>query len=126
MPVFNILLAEDISRYGSIAVEAETWEEAVRQLTDESWDSHCIDPDDTGTERRIVHVEDGDGDGDGYGAILAEDISFDCSMVHYLSVVARLTDILDRPDGYMAESIEAYIDELRTMVRDPIFNKEDR
>lgn len=41
MPVFNILLAHDVSYYGSVEVEADTWSEAVASLTDADWGGAC-------------------------------------------------------------------------------------
>jgi hypothetical protein len=68
-----------------------------------------------------VHVEDEAGD------FLAEDIAYNCAMVHYVPVVHRLTHILDTcdvPDD-TAAALVAFIDELRAMGQDPIFNKKE-
>ena len=122
MPTFNILLAHDVTHYGTVSVEADTWEEAVRSLERDVWWEECNDPGDDGWEQRVVHVEAEDS-----GDIMAEDLAFNCGMVHYKPVVHRLTHILDTcdvPDD-TATALVAFIDELRTMVQDPIFNKKD-
>ena len=118
MPTFNILLAQDIPNYGIIEVEAETWEDAVASLTLGSWDE-CYEQGD-GWEQRVVHVEAENGE------ILVEDINFNCALVHYMPIIHRLTTILDTcdvPDD-TAAALVAYIEELQSMVRDPIFNKD--
>jgi hypothetical protein len=120
MPTFNILLAQDISHYGSVSVEGDTWQEAVASLTSSSWDE-CTEAGADHYEMRVVHVEAEDG-----GDIVAEDIAYSRWLVHSLTVIHRLTKIMDTcdvPDD-TAAALVAYIDELRTMVRDPIFNKE--
>jgi hypothetical protein len=118
MPKFNILLAHDVSYYGSVEVEADTWQEAVASLTDADWGDNCTDSGDA-WEERVVHVETED------GAIVAEDINYNCAMVHYYPIIHRLTTIMDTCDvsDDAAAALVAYIDELRTMVRDPIFKK---
>jgi hypothetical protein len=118
MPIFNILLGQDVTHYGSVAVEADTWGEAVASLTLEAWDD-CFEVGDA-WEERVVHVEAEDGD------IVAEDINFRCGMVHSYTVIQRLREVLytcDVPDD-TAAALVAYIEELRTMSQDPIFNKE--
>ena len=118
MPVFDILLGQEVTHYGSVAVEADTWEEAVASLTLEAWDD-CFEVGDV-WEERVVHVEAED------GKILAEDINFRCGMVHSYTVIQRLREVLytcDVPDG-TAAALVAYIEELRTMSQDPIFKKE--
>ena len=120
MPTFNILLAHDITHYGSVSVEGDTWEDAVRTLEIGDWWYHCTDSGDGGWEERVVHVETEDGD------VVAEDVNYDCPMIHYLAVIHRLTTIMDTcdvPDD-TAAALVAYIDELQSMVQDPIFNKE--
>jgi hypothetical protein len=119
MPTFNILLGQDVSHYGSVAVVADTWEEAVASLTIDAWDE-CFETGDA-WEERVVHVEDE------RGQILAEDIAFNCGQVHVLYVIDRLTKIMDGcdvPDD-AAAALVAYIEELRTKHQDPIFNKGD-
>ena len=117
MPTFNILLAQDVSHYGNVAVDAATWQEAVASLTDDAW-NECREVNDVGYEQRVVHVEEDD------GAIVAEDIAYSTEMVHQASVIQRLREIQLVPDD-MDAALAQYIDELRTTVRDPIFNKED-
>ena len=120
MPTFNILLAQDITHYGSVSVEGDTWEEAVRTLGDHHWLDNCTDASDDGWEQRVVDVETEDGD------IVALNLNHNCSLVHYMPVVHRLTTILDTcdvPDD-TAAALVAYIEELRTMVQDQIFKKE--
>ena len=46
MPTFNILLAYDITKYGCMEVEADTWEAAVASLTHDSWYDSCHEPGD--------------------------------------------------------------------------------
>ena len=119
MPTFNILLAQDVSHYGNVAVDAATWQEAVASLTVASWDE-CYEVGDA-SEERVVHVEDE------HGEILAEDIAFNCGMIHYFRVIHRLTHILDTcdvPDD-TAAALVTLIDELRAMVQDPLFNKKE-
>jgi hypothetical protein len=118
MPTFNILLGQDVTHYGSVAVEADTWEEAVASLTIKAWDD-CFERGDA-WEERVVDVETED------GSIVAEDIAFNCGQVHVYYVVDRLTTIMDTcdvPDD-TAAALVAYIDELRAKVKDPIFKKE--
>jgi hypothetical protein len=121
MPTFNIMLAQDVSYYGSVSVEGDTWEKAAASLTKKSWDE-CYQEGDGGWEQRVVYVEDDD-----TGNILAEDISYNTEMVHYRSVIYRLTRIMDTCDvpDETAAALGAYIDELRAMVRDPIFNEKE-
>jgi hypothetical protein len=120
MAVFEILLAQDVTHYGSVLVEADTWEEAVRSLEADVWWQECNDPGDVGWEERVVHVEDDT------GRVVADDLNYNCAMIHSFPVIHRLTVIRDTL-GLSHEAtaaITAYIDELRTMVQDPIFNKE--
>jgi len=116
MPTFNILLAHDVTHYGTVSVEADTWEEAVRSLEHDLWWQECNDPGDGGWEERVVHIEDET------GSIVAEDIAYNCAMIHSFPVIHRLTTIMAADDT--AAALVAYIEELRTMVQDPIFNKE--
>jgi hypothetical protein len=122
MPTFNILLAYDTTKYGCVEVEADTWKAAVASLTHDSWYDSCHEPGDEGWEQRVVHVETENGD------ILAEgqDINYDCSLVHYMPVVHRLTTILNTCDlsDEAATALTDYIQELQAMVQDPIFKKE--
>ena len=116
MPTFNILLAYDTTKYGCTEVEADTWEEAVASLTHDSWYDNCHEPGDEGWEQRVVDVETEDGD------IVAEDIHYNCGLIHCQSVIQRLREIQIAavPDAALA----LYIDELRTMGQDPIFKKD--
>ena len=120
MPTYTVLLAHDVSYYGNVSVEGDTWEEAVASLTLEDWDECHWGGDDGGCEQRVVHVEAENGD------IVADDFHFNCEQVHYRFAVHRLTHILDTcdvPDD-TAAALVAFIDELRTMGQDPIFKKE--
>jgi hypothetical protein len=120
MPTYTVLLAQDVTYYGNVSVEGDTWAEAVASLTLDDWDE-CYEMGDGGWEQRVVHVEDEAGD------FLAEDIAYNCAMVHYVPVVHRLTHILDTcdvPDD-TAAALVAFIDELRAMGQDPIFNKKE-
>jgi hypothetical protein len=123
MPTFNIMLAQDVSYYGSVSVEGDTWEKAAASLTKKSWDE-CYQEGDGGWEQRVVYVEDDD-----TGNILAEDISYNTEMVHYRSVIYRLTTIMANPDRVPClvtqQALEYYMEELRAMVRDPIFNEKE-
>jgi hypothetical protein len=65
----------------------------------------------------VVHVETEDGD------IVAEDIAFNCPMIHCQSVIQRLREIQIAAD--LDAALALFIDELRTMGQDPIFKKED-
>ena len=120
MPTYTVLLAHDVSHYGSVSVEGDTWQEAVASLTSSSWDE-CTEAGADHYEMRVVCVED-----ERSGQTVAEDIAYSSWLVHSLTVIHRLTTIMDTcdvPDD-TAAALVAYIDELRTMVQDPIFNKE--
>ena len=117
MPTFNILLAQDVTYYGNVSAEGDTWEEAVASLTLDDWDE-CYEMGDGGWEQRVVHVEDEDG-----GDIVAEDLAYNEHMVYRESIIQRLREIQIAPDQDAA--LAQYIDELRTMGRDPIFKKGD-
>jgi hypothetical protein len=56
------------------------------------------------------------------GDIVAEDIAFDCPMIHCQSVIQRLREIQIAADPDAALAL--FIDELQSMRQDPIFNKE--
>jgi hypothetical protein len=118
MPTFNILLAQDVSHYGTVAVDAATWQEAVASLTYDAWDD-CYEAGDA-WEERVVHVKDEHGD------IVAEDLAYTTEMVHHASVIQRLTALMTNPDRVPCmvthQALADYIYELRTMVRDPIFD----
>ena len=119
MPTYTVLLAHDVTYYGNVSVEGDTWEEAVASLTADDW-NECYEPGDGGWEQRVVHVEAENGD------IVADDFYFNCEQVHYSFAVRRLTHILDTcdlPDD-AAAALVAFIEELESMVRDPIFKKE--
>ena len=119
MPTYTVLLAQEVTYYGNVSVEGDTWEEAVASLVLDDWDTNYMDFDGAWGER-VVHVETESGD------IVAEDINFNCGMVHSYTVIQRLREILytcDVPDD-TAAALVAYIEELRTMVQDPIFKKE--
>jgi hypothetical protein len=53
---------------------------------------------------------------------VAEDIAFDCPMIHRQSVIQRLREIQIASD--LDAALALFIDELRTMGQDPIFKKE--
>jgi hypothetical protein len=121
MPTYTVSLAYDVTYYGLVSVEGDTWQEAVASLTLDDWDE-CYEQGDHGWEQRVVRVEAEDS-----GDIMAEDINFNCAMIHYFPVVHRLTTIMDTcdvPDD-TAAALVTLIDELRTMVQDPIFNKKE-
>ena len=121
MPTYTVLLAHDITYYGNVSVEGDTWQEAVASLTSFDWDE-CYEQGDGAWEQRVVHVEAEDG-----GGIVAEDIAYNCAMVHYMPIIHRLTTIMDTcdvPDD-TAAALVAYIEELRSMVQDPIFIKKE-
>ena len=119
MPTFNILLAQDVTYYGNVSVEGDTWEEAVASLTFRDWDK-CYDEGEGAWEQRVVHVEAED------GGIVADDMAFNQHMVHRESVIQRLHEILylcgDVSDD-TATALVAYMDQLRAMDQDPIFKK---
>ena len=117
MPTYTVLLAHDTSFYGLVGVEGDTWEEAVASLASDDW-SECFEEGDGGWEQqqRVVHVEDEDGN------IVAEDIAFNCPMIHCQSVIQRLREIQIAAD--LDAALALYIDELRTMGQDPIFKKD--
>jgi len=120
MPTYTVLLAHDVTTYGDVSVEGDTWQEAVASLTDADWGA-CFFPGGENSER-VVYVRTEDGD------IVAEDLAFNTDMVHRESVIQRLHEILylcgDVSDD-TATALVAYMDQLRTMGRDPIFNKKD-
>jgi hypothetical protein len=119
MPTFNILLAQDVTYYGNVSVEGDTWQEAVASLTLDDWDE-CYEMG-SASEERVVHVEAED------GGIVADDMAFNQHMVHRESVIQRLEILYlcgDVSDD-TATALVAYMDQLRTMVRDPIFNKKE-
>jgi hypothetical protein len=121
MPTFNILLAYDTAYYGEVSVEADTWEEAVASLSSAAdWYDNCFGESDDGWEYRVVDVKNDDGD------IVAEDLSFDCNMVCRATVTGRLQHILDTcgMSEDTAKALSDFIGEIRTMGRDPVFDKE--
>ena len=120
MPTYTVLLAQDVTYYGNVSVEGDTWEEAVASLVLDDWDECHWGGDDGGWEQRVVHVEAENGD------IVADDFYFNCEQVHSSFAVRRLTHILDTcdlPDD-AAAALVAFIEELESMVRDPIFKKD--
>ena len=121
MPTYTVLLAQDVTYYGNVSVEGDTWAEAVASLTLDDWDE-CYEMGDGGWEQRVVHVEAED------GGIVADDIAFNQHMVYRESVIQRLHEILylcgDVSDD-TATALVTYMDQLRTMGQDPIFNKKD-
>ena len=120
MPTYTVLLAQEVTYYGNVSVEGDTWEEAVRTLGDHHWLDNCTDASDDGWEQRVVDVETEDGD------ILALNLNHNCALVHYMTIIHRLTTIMDTcdvPDD-TAAALVSYIEELQSMVRDPIFKKE--
>lgn len=115
MPTFNILLAHDVSYYGNVSVEADTWQEAVASLTAADWGDNCTDSGDA-WEQRVCDVEDEAGN------MLAMDLAFDCHTVGIPGVIQRLREIQIAAD--LDAALALFIDELRTMGQDPIFKKE--
>jgi hypothetical protein len=73
-------------------------------------------PGDGSWEQRVVDVEAENGD------IEAEDIHYNCGLIHCQSVIQRLREIQIAADPDAALAL--FIDELRTMGQDPIFKKE--
>jgi hypothetical protein len=121
MPTYTVLLAHDITYYGNVSVEGDTWQEAVASLTSFDWDE-CYEQGDGAWEQRVVHVEAEDG-----GGIVAEDIAYNKHMVYRENIIHHLTVIRDTL-GLSHEAtaaVTAFIEELRTMGQDPIFNKKD-
>ena len=121
MPTFNILLAQDITNYGIIEVEADTWEAAVATLTLGSWDECCQEGD--GWEQRVVHVESED------GQILSEDLNYNAPLVHSFDVACRLRRLLKDAELFkdfadLEDRVERFAEELQAESRHPIFNKE--
>jgi hypothetical protein len=120
MPTYTVLLAQDVTYYGNVSVEGDTWQEAVASLTLSDWDE-CYEQGDGAWDQHVVHVEDEAGD------FLAEDLAYNKHMVYRESVIQRLHEILylcgDVPDD-TAAALVAFIDELRAMGQDPIFKKE--
>jgi hypothetical protein len=108
MPSYTIALAHDTSFHGFVGVEGDTWEEAVASLTSDDW-SECFEEGRGGWEQqqRVVHVEDEDGN------IVAEDIAFNCPMIHCQSVIQRLREIQIAADPDAALAL--FMDQLRTM-----------
>ena len=118
MPTYTVLLAQDVTYYGNVSVEGDTWQEAVASLTLDDWDE-CYEMG-SASEERIVYVEAED------GGIVADDMAFNQHMVHRESVIHHLTVIRDTL-GLSHEAtaaVTAFIEELRTMGQDPIFKKE--
>ena len=117
MPTYTVLLAQDVTYYGNVSVEGDTWKEAVASLTLGDWDE-CYDEGDGAWEQRVVHVEAEDS-----GDIVAEDLRYITQMVYRESVIQRLREIQIAPDQDAA--LARYINELRTMGQDPIFKKKE-
>ena len=118
MPTYTIFLAQDVAYYGSVAVEADTWEEAVASLTFRDWDE-CYDEGDGAWEQRVVHVEAEDGD------IVDEsmDLEFNSLTIYRSGVIQRLREIQIAPDQDAA--LAQFIDELLNRFQHPIFKKKE-
>ena len=43
MPTYTVLLAQDVTYYGNVSVEGDTWEEAVASLVLDDWDTNYMD-----------------------------------------------------------------------------------
>lgn len=87
MPIFNILLAHDVSCYDSVEIEADTFAEAVEIIRKDRSHFDCCAPDhDTDYDFRIVEANVG------YGTI-ADDISIDCSTMSISEAVLRLREL---------------------------------
>jgi hypothetical protein len=117
MPTYTVLLAHEVTYYGNVSVEGDTWEEAVASLTLDDWDTNCMKTLTVLGKSAWFMSRQRDGD------IVAEDIAFDCPMIHCQSVIQRLREIQIAADPDAALAL--FIDELRTMGQDPIFKKED-
>jgi hypothetical protein len=110
------------SFHGFVSVEGDTWEEAVASLTLDDW------------ERMLRSGATVAGNSNSAWSMSRTRTAtswprtshFNCAMVNYFPVVHRLTHILDTCDlsDDAAAALVAFIDELRTMGQDPIFNKE--
>jgi hypothetical protein len=115
MPTYTVLLAHDVTYYGNVSVEGDTWEEAVASLTLDDWDECYEAGDGAGNSAwsmsrpRTAYIE-------------AEDIHYNCALIHCQSVIQRLREIQIAADPDAALAL--FIDELRTMGQDPIFKKE--
>lgn len=124
MPTFKILLAADRPYYGTMTVEAPTWEEAVQSLDLDDWYDSCDDEGDSLEGLRIVHVEDEDRNDE----IVAEDIAYNDPLVHSRTVADRLRRMLAEHathDGLL-NLISLYIEELEATGRDPVFVEQDQ
>ena len=117
MPTYTVLLAQDVTFYGNVSVEGDTWEEAVASLTFGDWDE-CYEPSEGGWEQRVVHVEAEDS-----GDIVAEDLAYNEHMVYRESVIQRLREIQIAPDQDAA--LAQFIDELLNRFQHPIFKKKE-
>jgi hypothetical protein len=125
MRTFNILLAHDTTFYGNVHVEAETWEEAVSSLTEESWTSACVEAGSFWFSERVVHVED-----EFLGEIVAEDIRVNDYYIHIFDLKPQIARIVrDHHTGEgtaaMVEALEAMIAEFEPNRRHPLFRKEE-
>jgi hypothetical protein len=108
MKTFDILLAHDTTFYGNVHVEAETWEEAVASLTEESWTSACEVNDGLSFSQRVVHVEDEDGE------IVAEDLGWDDCYIHTFVLKSRIDRIVR--EHHTGEGTAAMVEALEAML----------
>jgi hypothetical protein len=126
MRTFNILLAQDTTLYGTLSVEAATWEEAVASLTEEDWWDSCYEGGDSeGFSERVVHVED-----EVLGDIVAEDIGVNNCYIHTSDLKSQIDRIVR--DHHTGEGTAAMVVALEAMLagfeadrRHPLFRKEE-
>ena len=97
MPVFDMFLAHDVSCYGSVEIEADTFAEAVEMLrNDRSYFDNCSPDHDTDFDHRIVGADAGEG-------TIADDISIDCSTMSIGEAVLRLRELASKDTLSAAE-----------------------
>lgn len=78
MPLFDILYAEDVPHYGTVEIEADSPDEAVRIAATRDYDDVVAEPDWWNTAcRRIVSIQDE------AGGTVAEDIALDDCFLRY-------------------------------------------
>ena len=86
MPLFNINLAHDVSCYGTVEIEADTFAEAVGSVLSVEHFDGCHPDRGTSCDYRIVEAYVGDN-------CIADDISLDCSTMSILEAVNRLREL---------------------------------
>lgn len=119
MPKFTLCLAHDVSHYGTTEVEAPTWEDALRSLTDDDWWDVCRQRADDSTDLRIVHVEDPAGE------MVAEDVAFGMQTVDAYYVLHRLKRLrAELPPGAVFPALNDFIRDMKTHHQDPVFKEQ--